>query len=108
MTGVLSYAGPHTTPKQTLTEKALPFLKEDQFTDTVLVVEGRKIYLNRALLGYASPYFHRMLDTAHRSAISEKKSKAEIRISEKNYSDFVDMIAFLHPGVCRDLTGRFV
>lgn len=106
MAGVLRYAGPQSTPNKALSEQTLPFLKEDQFTDTVLVVEGRKMYINRALLGYASPYFQKMLENAHRSVSSEKKSKAEIRISEKNFPDFVDMLAFLHPGICRDLTGK--
>ncbi|XP_052062956.1 uncharacterized protein LOC127702691 [Mytilus californianus] len=106
MAGVLRYAGPQSTPKQALSDQTLPFLKEDQFTDTVLVVEGRKMYINRALLGYASPYFKKMLENAHRSVSSEKKSKAEIRISEKNFPDFIDMLAFLHPGVCRDLTEK--
>jgi hypothetical protein len=45
--------------------KTLPFLKEDTFTDTILVVEGRKIYIHRSLLGYASPYFTKLLNTAH-------------------------------------------
>ena len=103
----LSYAGPQTTPKQKLSEQSLPFLKEDQYTDTVLVVEGRKIYVNKALLSYSSIYFQKMLENAHKSAASERKSKAEIRVTDKNFPDFVDMIAFIHPGVCRELTGEY-
>lgn len=84
----------------------LPFLKEDVFTDTILVIEGRKIYTHRSLLGYASPYFTQLLNQAHSAALAEKKSKAELKIDDRNYADFVDMFAFFHPGVCRELNGR--
>lgn len=106
MSGALTYSGLQTAPKKSLEEQKLPFLKEDQYTDTVLLVEGKKLYLNRALLGFSSPYFEKMLENAHKSKVAEKKSKAEIRISEKNYPDIVDMLAFFHPGVCRELTGK--
>lgn len=88
--------------------QTLPFLKEDTFTDTILVVEGRKIYTHRSLLGYASPYFTKLLNNAHSAALSEKKSKAELKIADRNYADFVDMFSFFHPGVCRELNGKSI
>ncbi|CAC5406926.1 uncharacterized protein LOC127700787 isoform X1 [Mytilus californianus] len=84
----------------------LPFLKEDSYTDTILVIEGRKLYTHRSLLGYASPYFTKLLNSAHSAALSEKKAKAELKIADKNYADFVDMFAFFHPGVCRELNDK--
>ena len=94
-------------PSETKEPQTFPFLKEDVFTDTILVIEGRKIYTHRSLLGYASPYFTKLLNQAHSAALAEKKSKAELKISDKNYADFVDMFAFFHPGVCRELNGKF-
>lgn len=88
--------------------QTLPFLKEDTFTDTILVIEGRKIYIHRSLLGYASPYFTKLLNNAHSAALSEKKSKAELKIADRNYADFVDMFSFFHPGVCRELNGKSI
>lgn len=85
----------------------LPFLKEDQFTDTILVLEGKKLYINRCILGYASPYFQRLLDSAHKAAIADKKSKAEVKISNKSYTDFVDLLTYLHPGTGSDVTGIY-
>lgn len=84
----------------------LPFLKEDQFTDTILVLEGKKLYINRCILGYASPYFQRLLDSAHKTAIADKKSKAEVKISNKSYTDFVDLLTYLHPGYGSDVTEK--
>lgn len=81
--------------------------KEDQFTDTILVLEGKKLYINRCILGYASPYFQRLLDSAHKAAIAEKKSKAEVKISNKSYTDFVDLLTYLHPGTGSDVTGIY-
>lgn len=85
----------------------LPFLKEDQFTDTILVLEGKKLYINRCILGYASPYFQKLLDSAHKAAIADKKSKAEVKISNKSYLDFVDLLTYLHPGTGSDVTGIY-
>ncbi|CAG2246762.1 unnamed protein product [Mytilus edulis] len=42
----------------------------------------------------------------HSAALSEKKAKAELKIADKNYADFVDMFAFFHPGVCRELNDK--
>ena len=86
-------------------ESSLPFLKEDQFTDTVIVVEGKKLYINRCILGYASPHFQRLLDNAQKSATAEKKTKTEIKISDKSYIDFVDLLTYLHPATSNDVTG---
>lgn len=98
----------HLLNTETNDSNLLPFLKEDVFTDTILVVEGHKIYTHRSLLGYASPYFTKLLNQAHSAAVAEKKSKAELKIENKNYADFVDLFTFFHPGVCRDLNGRLL
>lgn len=84
----------------------LPFLMDSIYTDTVLVVEGKRFYIHRSLLGYASEYFQKLFATAH--AASGEKSlrvKPEVVIKDKSYSDILELLAFYHPGVIRDLTG---
>jgi hypothetical protein len=84
----------------------LPFLKESIYTDTILVVEGKKFYIHRSLLGYASEHFQKLFSVAHAvNAAGEKKAKPEVIIKDKTYSDFLELLAFFHPGVARDLTG---
>lgn len=86
---------------------ALPFLKDGIYTDTVLVVEGKRFYIHRSLLGYASEFFQRLFANAH-AATGEKvsKIKPEVVIKDKSYSDFLELLAFYHPGVVRDLTEK--
>lgn len=84
----------------------LPFLMDSIYTDTVLVVEGKRFYIHRSLLGYASEYFQKLFANAH--AASGEKSlrvKPEVVIKDKSYNDFLELLAFFHPGVIRDLTG---
>lgn len=84
----------------------LPFLKESMYTDTILVVEGKKFYIHRSLLGYASEHFQKLFTVAHAvNAVGEKKTKPEVVIKDKTYNDFLELLAFFHPGVARDLTG---
>jgi hypothetical protein len=86
-------------------EVSVPFLKEDVYTDTILVVEGKKLYINRCILGYASPHFQKLLDSANKAAVADKKTKAEVKISDKTYSDIVELLTYLHPGTSTDVTG---
>ncbi|XP_061186927.1 uncharacterized protein LOC133195062 [Saccostrea echinata] len=88
------------------TESSLPFLKEDQYTDTILLIEGKKLFINRCILGYASPHFQKLLDAANKAALTEKKTKAEVKISDKTYSDFVELLSYLHPATSNDLTEK--
>lgn len=84
----------------------LPFLMDSIYTDTVLVVEGKRFYIHRSLLGYASEYFQKLFANAH-AASGEKalRVKPEVVIKDKSYNDFLELLAFYHPGVIRDLTG---
>ncbi|XP_061167964.1 uncharacterized protein LOC133176921 [Saccostrea echinata] len=85
----------------------LPFLKDSLYTDTILVVEGKKFYIHRSLLGYASEHFQKLFAVAHAAnAAGDRKTKPEIVIKDKTYNDFVELLAFFHPGVVRELTDK--
>ncbi|XP_060064652.1 uncharacterized protein LOC132545005 [Ylistrum balloti] len=80
----------------------LPFMKEDPYTDLVLVIEEKKLFLNRSLLGCASVYFNQVL-TEH----EKKKSETlELKIVGNVYQEFVDLLSVLHPAVNKDLNEK--
>lgn len=97
-----------------------PFFKEDGYTDIILVIQGRRLYINGCLLGYPSPHFRRLFNNAKKSVdtspeksdtkkpekTERKRKPVELKINEKEYEDFVELLAFLHPSVCKDLTER--
>ena len=85
--------------------RELPFLKEDGYTDVILVIEGKKLFINRCILGYCSPHFQRLLDSAVKAA-ADRKSKAEVKISEQSYNDMVELVTYLHPATCTEMTGK--
>lgn len=57
-------------------ETSLPFHTEDEFTDVILVVEGRQLFTNRSLLAFASPVFSCMFTAEFR----EKSEKVDHEI----------------------------
>ena len=85
--------------------RELPFLKEDGYTDVILVIEGKKLFINRCILGYCSPHFQRLLDSAVKAA-ADRKTKAEVKISEQSYNDMVELVTYLHPATCTEMTGK--
>ncbi|XP_033744983.1 uncharacterized protein LOC117330657 [Pecten maximus] len=82
----------------------LPFMKEDPYTDLVLVIEEKKLYLNRSLLGCASTYFNQIL-TEHQNE-KKKTDTMELKIVGNIYQEFVDLLSVLHPAVNKDLNER--
>ena len=48
------------------TLQELPFYNEDNFTDVILVVDGRQLFTSRSLLAYASPVFSCMFTAQFR------------------------------------------
>ncbi|KAK3101315.1 hypothetical protein FSP39_002630 [Pinctada imbricata] len=87
-------------------EESLPFLKEDQYTNVVLVVDGKKLFINRCILGYCSPYFQKLLDNAAKAAAADKKKKAEVKISDRTYPDMLELLSCLHPATQKEISEK--
>lgn len=70
----------------------LPFFKQDQYTDVVLQVGGKKLFTCRALLAYNSPVLARILSSG------STKNK-DLDLPEKEYEDVVELLAYIDPRV---------
>ncbi|PIC14815.1 hypothetical protein B9Z55_026995 [Caenorhabditis nigoni] len=77
------------TPALSIYEKA--FSQTDK-TDAILVVEGKKLHVNKALLSCLSDYF----DTLFNSNFKEK-SMSEIEIKDVEFEDFATLLSLIMP-----------
>ncbi|CAL2047074.1 unnamed protein product [Caenorhabditis brenneri] len=76
------------TPGLTIYEKA--FAKSDK-TDAILVVDGKKLHVNKALLSYHSDYFNTLFNSEFK-----EKSMEEIEIKDVNFEDFATLLSLIH------------
>ncbi|XP_061167915.1 speckle-type POZ protein-like [Saccostrea echinata] len=76
------------------------FEEEPGVTDLVLIVEGRRIYVTKAILMHVSPVFKTMFT----SDFKEKRQQ-EIQLPGKKYDNFVLFLAQIYPGERPPLTG---
>ncbi|UMM38029.1 hypothetical protein L5515_009606 [Caenorhabditis briggsae] len=67
-----------------------PFAKTDK-TDAILVVEEKKLHVNKAILSYHSDYFN----TLFNSDLKEK-SMPEIEIKDVKFEDFATLLSLVH------------
>lgn len=67
--------------------------------DIVLVVEGKKFHVNRAILGTASPVFDRMFE-----ADFKEREMTEIPLPDKKYSDVEEFLLCIYPDCLKDVT----
>ncbi|CAI2353026.1 unnamed protein product [Caenorhabditis sp. 36 PRJEB53466] len=67
------------------------FLNSD-LTDAVLVVEGKKLHVNKALLSVHSDFFRALFNSDFK-----EKSMTEIPIEEVKYEDFLRFLSLIHP-----------
>ncbi|XP_025110760.1 BTB and MATH domain-containing protein 38-like isoform X2 [Pomacea canaliculata] len=65
----------------------------DDFADTTLVVEDRKLHVNKTLLMIHSPVFHKMFTNDFR-----EKELSEIPLPGKKYSTMVELLSHIYPG----------
>ncbi|CAO4382172.1 unnamed protein product [Caenorhabditis nigoni] len=65
------------------------FAKTDK-TDAILVVEGRKLYVNKAILSYHSDYFNTLFNSDFK-----EKSMPEIEIEDVYFEHFATMLSFV-------------
>ncbi|XP_041370461.1 BTB and MATH domain-containing protein 36-like [Gigantopelta aegis] len=75
------------------------FGKPSEDTDVVLVVEERKLHVNKAILSSASPVFSKMFHGEFR-----EKSKEEIPLPSKSCRDFLAFLLCLYPNTLDDVT----
>ncbi|EGT45302.1 hypothetical protein CAEBREN_19056 [Caenorhabditis brenneri] len=76
------------TPELTIYEKA--FAKTDK-TDAILVVDGKKLHVNKALLSYHSDYFKTLFNSNF-----VEKSIEEIPIEDVKFEDFAILLSLVH------------
>lgn len=83
-------------------EQTCPFLEETHLTDIALVVEGKKLFVNKAILAVASPVFNTMFY----SNFKEKNAK-EVSLPNKKYDDMVTFLKSIYPDCVQPLTSKF-
>ncbi|KAJ8311531.1 hypothetical protein KUTeg_010886 [Tegillarca granosa] len=76
-------------------QKTCLFLEESHLSDVALVVEGKKLFVNKATLAIASPVFNTMFY----SDFKEKDAK-EIPLPDKKYEDMVAFLKRIYPNSC--------
>ncbi|EFP08714.1 hypothetical protein CRE_19768 [Caenorhabditis remanei] len=67
------------------------FAKSDK-TDAILVVDGRKLHVNKAHLSYHSDYFNTLFNGDFK-----EKSMPEIEIKDVKFEDFATLLSLVHP-----------
>ncbi|CAL2047124.1 unnamed protein product [Caenorhabditis brenneri] len=77
------------TPELTIYEKT--FAKSDK-TDAILLVDGKKLHVNKALLSYHSEYFSALFNSDFK-----EKSIEEVEIKDVNFEDFATILSLIQP-----------
>ncbi|CAL2047129.1 unnamed protein product [Caenorhabditis brenneri] len=77
------------TPEPSIYEKA--FAKSDK-TDAILVVDGKKLHVNKTLLSCHSDFFNTLFNSEFK-----EKSMEEIEIKDVKFEDFATVLSFVHP-----------
>ncbi|EGT45224.1 hypothetical protein CAEBREN_08513 [Caenorhabditis brenneri] len=75
------------TPEPSIYEKT--FAKSER-TDAILVVDGKKLHVNKALLSYHSDYFNSLFNSDF-----TEKSKKEIEIKDVDFEDFATLLSLI-------------
>ncbi|CAL2047111.1 unnamed protein product [Caenorhabditis brenneri] len=80
-------------------EKA--FVKSDR-TDAILVVRGKKLHVNKAVLSYHSDYFKKLFNSDFKN-----ESMEEIEIKDVNFHIFATVLSLVHGGPIKCSTYYF-
>lgn len=84
---------------------AQPSGEEDAFTkkswteDLTLIVQGKKMYVSKAVLALASPVFTRMFESDFM-----EKNKEEIELKDKKHVDVVEFLLSIYPSTRKPVT----
>ena len=78
-----------------------PFSVKTWKEDLKLTVEGKEIYVNKALLALVSPVFEKMF-----TANFKEKHSDELELPGKSYDSFVSFLECVYPGHNKQITGQ--
>lgn len=70
-------------------------------TDLILVVEGRKIHVNKTVLSEHSPVFNTMFNSEFKESTAE-----EIVLGDKKAGDVVEFLKCFYPNMEHPITGK--
>jgi speckle-type POZ protein len=73
----------------------LDFSEQTWKEDFILIVEGKKLYVSKAILAFASPVFDRMFQSEFR-----EKDQTELNLPGKKMREMQDFLRFIYP--CMD------
>ncbi|EFP08838.1 hypothetical protein CRE_19770 [Caenorhabditis remanei] len=76
--------------KQTTTSEYESTFAQSDKTDAILVVDGKKLHVNKAILSYYSEYFNTLFNSDFK-----EKSMQEIPINDVNFEDFAATLSLL-------------
>ncbi|KAL5008199.1 hypothetical protein ScPMuIL_013780 [Solemya velum] len=88
-----------TLAKESCTEP--DFTSNDEMSDITLIVEGKKLFTNRAFLIGMSPVFERMFCSDFK-----EKDLSELPLPGKKFDDVHELLKVVHPRILKDLTGE--
>jgi hypothetical protein len=74
-------------------EKPSKFETKDDLSDITLIVEDKKLYVHKTMLGYSSPVFRQMF-----TADLKEKNAEEVPLPGKKYQAFVNFLHQIYPG----------
>ena len=74
----------------------------DDFTDVIIVVEGRNLYTSKGILASASPVWRRMFVSDFKERDAEK-----IPLPGKKFDDVLELLMCISPAIQRPVTGTY-
>ena len=77
----------------------IDFTTKSNRDELTLVVEGKHLYVSKALLSMASPVFNNMLTTEFK-----EKYQDEIELPGKTYNAVLELLKCIHPAVLKHVT----
>jgi len=82
--------------------KQVDFTQQWSFADIAFVVEGKRLWANRAILAMWSPVFEAMFGSDFK-----EKNLSEIELPGKKFDSMLELLAVTHPPN-REITGKSV
>ncbi|KAJ8311526.1 hypothetical protein KUTeg_010881 [Tegillarca granosa] len=79
-----------------------PFVEEPGITDIALVVEGKKLFVNKFVLAVASPVFKKMFTSEFK-----EKDTSEVKLPGKKYKDVLEFLMCIYPNIMKSVNCKF-
>ena len=89
-------------PEEEMSFDELPLASPSEFSDIILLVEGKKLYTSRFILASASPVWRALLTSEFK-----EKNQPEIPLSGKSYRDVCELLLCLTPGINKEIAGEW-